>query len=237
VNVLESVEVVVRRAKNLYAWHGLERVPVALERIKTGRFEPNGDKSPGTPDGRREKSLGLLSQKFIQMFLLQVEEEGERQQHEESGEGEGRQQTVCVSLEDAAKKLLGGDPDSVQLKTKVRRLYDVANVLTSMRLLKRIPGGKFVWLGWTADMPKIEAKLDLIEPSMEPRAQARIEAPLPATVLQMPPPPVLQPMNGNIPNPMQYQNEKLQGIFIQYVNEFRNQYMEKQQQQQQLHRG
>lgn len=66
---------------------------------------------------RREKSLGVLSQKFVQLFL-----------NSEHG---------VVSLEPAARRLLEEDTfnDEGQLKTKIRRLYDIANILCSLNLV------------------------------------------------------------------------------------------------------
>jgi hypothetical protein len=66
---------------------------------------------------RREKSLGVLSQKFVQLFL-----------NSEHG---------VVSLEPAARRLLDEDTfnDDGQLKTKIRRLYDIANILCSLNLV------------------------------------------------------------------------------------------------------
>ena len=66
---------------------------------------------------RKEKSLGVLSQKFVQLFL-----------NSEHG---------VVSLEPAARKLLEEDTfnDEGQLKTKIRRLYDIANILCSLNLV------------------------------------------------------------------------------------------------------
>jgi transcription factor E2F7/8 len=66
---------------------------------------------------RREKSLGVLSQKFVRLFL-----------NSEHG---------VVSLEPAARKLLEEDTfnDEGQLKTKIRRLYDIANILCSLNLV------------------------------------------------------------------------------------------------------
>jgi transcription factor E2F7/8 len=66
---------------------------------------------------RKEKSLGVLSQKFVQLFL-----------NSEHG---------VVSLEPAARKLLEEDTfnDESQLKTKIRRLYDIANILCSLNLV------------------------------------------------------------------------------------------------------
>ncbi|KAA6418938.1 MAG: E2F transcription factor-like E2FE [Trebouxia sp. A1-2] len=85
---------------------------------------------------RKEKSLGLLAQRFVQMLLCVTDGQ-------------------AVALEDAAKSLLGGDepPEDInKLKTKVRRLYDIANVLTSLNLIAKVhlkPARRpaFQWLG------------------------------------------------------------------------------------------
>jgi len=241
VNVLESVEVVVRKAKNKYTWHGISRMPAALRRLwkegaeefgedlildgrddeeekdsvrnaalkkeekrgkapevkaeadpkpigarmsdddkeppvnKTeesdGSAEPKssggskqddevitssslevdkdkedkdtkdrpggGEGKEGGGDCRREKSLGLLSQKFVQLFLVS--------------------RARVVSLEAAARTLLGSCADSAKLKTKVRRLYDIANILSSLRLIEKthlVDSRKpaFRWLGVEKDL-------------------------------------------------------------------------------------
>ncbi|KAH7307017.1 hypothetical protein KP509_22G042300 [Ceratopteris richardii] len=81
---------------------------------------------------RREKSLGLLSQKFVQLFLAST--------------------SKVVSLEEAAKTLLGDCKEPSKLKTKVRRLYDIANILSSLQLIEKTHETKnrkpaFRWLG------------------------------------------------------------------------------------------
>jgi len=53
------------------------------------------------PECRREKSLGLLSQKFVQLFLVS--------------------QTQVVTLEDAARLLLGDCKDASKLKSMYAR--------------------------------------------------------------------------------------------------------------------
>ncbi|EFJ12836.1 hypothetical protein SELMODRAFT_451530 [Selaginella moellendorffii] len=182
VNILESVEVLVRKAKNCYMWYGFTRLPQALKEMKSENAACNqqaalreygldgwgsdkheehhhDDSALGTqesinmPDSstacpytesysfykpkskadcRREKSLGLLSQKFVQLFLIS--------------------QTQVVSLDEAARVLFGGCTDPSKLKTKVRRLYDIANVLTSLQLIEKTHGTEnrkpaFKWLG------------------------------------------------------------------------------------------
>jgi E2F/DP family winged-helix DNA-binding domain. len=87
----------------------------------------------------KEKSLGRLSQKFIQLFLI------------------GNERVV---LTDASDKILGETPVPVLppgttaaeilkaqnsankiMKTKIRRLYDIANVLASIGLIVKLNFG------------------------------------------------------------------------------------------------
>ncbi len=63
---------------------------------------------------RSVKSLGTLCEKFISLFLVWREE---------------------FSLEQAARKLSTEYLDESKIKTKVRRLYDIANVLSAIRVI------------------------------------------------------------------------------------------------------
>ncbi|KAK9817651.1 hypothetical protein WJX72_000189 [[Myrmecia] bisecta] len=102
VNVLESVEVVVRQQKNRYKWQGMSSVPSALDRLRQGALQDDAfvqeAPSVGRVGDRKEKSLGRLSQMFIQMFLAA--------------------DPPIVALDDAAKTLLGDSEDASKLKTK-----------------------------------------------------------------------------------------------------------------------
>ncbi|KAG8438427.1 hypothetical protein GDO86_008924 [Hymenochirus boettgeri] len=63
-----------------------------------------------------------MSQRFVMLFLVS--------------------EPPIVSLEVAAKILIGEDQledlDKSKFKTKIRRLYDIANVLTSLNLVKKV---------------------------------------------------------------------------------------------------
>lgn len=217
VNVLESVGIVSRQAKNCYAWRGFTqihaklgdlqrkassdlyggpddfRMPIAHRKpSKKASSEPDSpskDKAIASsvetdpdpdPDvsnsqsqsqthsqtqsqsstvirsaSRKEKSLGVLSQRFVQLFLL-------------AG-------SSTVSLETAAVQLLGRTPSDVDplsvspaggdasklLKTKVRRLYDIANILTSLNLIEKVHTvyrkPAFKWLGPDASCAAIQS--------------------------------------------------------------------------------
>eukprot|EP00300_Choanocystis_sp_HF-7_P004755 c13692_g1_i1.p1 GENE.c13692_g1_i1~~c13692_g1_i1.p1 ORF type:complete len:284 (+),score=63.80 c13692_g1_i1:3-854(+) len=91
-------------------------------------------------DTRRENSLSNLSRAFVRLFL-----------HKDKD---------IVSLEDAAIELLGciGEKDRHKTTPKVRRLYDIANVLTSINLIRKvkIPNSRkpaFQWAGLPRTVP------------------------------------------------------------------------------------
>ncbi|XP_030493300.2 E2F transcription factor-like E2FE isoform X1 [Cannabis sativa] len=173
VNVLESVGVLARKAKNQYTWKGFEAIPKALkelkdeglkenfssfdgnddskvsddeeddERISDTRTESQPDKlnhslnlkssASSKPENRREKSLALLTQNFVKLFVCTSVD--------------------LISLDEAAKLLLGDAHNSSIMRTKVRRLYDIANVLSSMNLIEKTHTSDtrkpaFRWLGF-----------------------------------------------------------------------------------------
>lgn len=197
VNVLESVGIVLRKAKNSYAWKGFTQIDSKLEDLRkkarsdlyggpedfrtptvtrkppkklsrklelplssSVETEPDVDPSPPSqptyrPGSRKEKSLGVLSQRFVQLFLL-------------AG-------STAVSLDQAAVQLLGRSPSDAEplatnpvdgdasklLKTKVRRLYDIANILSSLRLIEKVHTlnrkPAFKWLGPACSEAAVDA--------------------------------------------------------------------------------
>ncbi|CAK8683411.1 unnamed protein product [Clavelina lepadiformis] len=164
INVLESIKVVTRLAKNNYMWRGRNGLSQTLCNIRneaeengyanvlrenfsracqirlpsstpSSRFSPIKNTSVEENDltvKRRDKSLGILSKKFVTLFIVHTKQQ--------------------VSLEMAARVLItNGSLADNKYKTKVRRLYDIANILTSLKLIKKIfhPGRKpsFRWIG------------------------------------------------------------------------------------------
>ncbi|GAB0176397.1 transcription factor E2F7 [Grus japonensis] len=176
VNVLESLHLVSRVAKNQYCWHGRHNLSQTLktlqeagelqygelmtffqhkeqdleykfverkkETIPDSQFRPLLDFSEpdcisASANSRKDKSLRIMSQKFVMLFLVS--------------------KTKIVTLDIAAKILIEDTQDTVdhsKFKTKVRRLYDIANVLTSLGLIKKVHvteerGRKpaFKWIG------------------------------------------------------------------------------------------
>ncbi|KAJ8381411.1 hypothetical protein SKAU_G00021890, partial [Synaphobranchus kaupii] len=162
VNVLESLMLVSRVAKNHYLWHGrkqlrqtlrglqglgkqqgyhlqIEQLRACKHRASAQPAEENADSdtASGAANRRKEKSLRIMSQKFVMLFLVS--------------------ETLTVTLDIAAKILIEESQDTAshsKYKTKVRRLYDIANVLTSLGLIQKVHvkeerGRKpaFKWIG------------------------------------------------------------------------------------------
>uniref|UniRef100_A0A8D0GN04 Transcription factor E2F7 n=1 Tax=Sphenodon punctatus TaxID=8508 RepID=A0A8D0GN04_SPHPU len=177
VNVLESLHLVSRVAKNQYCWHGRHCLSQTLKNLqeigelqkyeeqmayfqhkeldaeckfgerKKETFTDSQDRQlldfseadcpSASANSRKDKSLRIMSQKFVMLFLVS--------------------KTRIVTLDIAAKILIEESQDAVdhsKFKTKVRRLYDIANVLTSLGLIKKVHvteerGRKpaFKWIG------------------------------------------------------------------------------------------
>jgi E2F/DP family winged-helix DNA-binding domain len=190
VNVLESVGVVSRKAKNKYTWNGIDVLNAKLAELKAAAVAAVSAATHDAPPGasayglssplhplevdknaknildnveglpvlpplrhsaassvpeedtvrrervgsRKEKSLGILCQRFVQMFL-------------QAGD-------AVVGLDDAAAKLrctavalgdpgdsfdaLDGPESAKSIKAKNRRLYDIANILSSLNLIEKV---------------------------------------------------------------------------------------------------
>ncbi|XP_062018236.1 E2F transcription factor-like E2FE [Rosa rugosa] len=141
VNVLESVGLLSRKSKNTYTWKGFGAVPNALKELREEGLDltpiPAACNNNNTLDEtKREKSLALLAQNFVKLFVCTGSE------------------SKSISLDEAAKLLLGvGDAHNVSvMRTKVRRIYDIANVLSSVNLIEKThtaDTGKpaYRWLG------------------------------------------------------------------------------------------
>ncbi|CAN8236383.1 unnamed protein product [Cochlearia groenlandica] len=159
VNILESIGLVARRGKNQYSWRGFGEVPLALCELKEEgmkekfgiipcvtnsemvlyeeereKLTPDDQENSPSPklDNKKEKSLWLLSQNFVKLFLCSDDD--------------------LITLDGATKALLNESQDPINMRTKVRRLYDIANVFSSMNLIEKthIPETRkpaYRWLG------------------------------------------------------------------------------------------
>lgn len=148
-NIFEGFGAVSRKAKNLYTWKGLNKINSALENILerchviTQNFSCHFNQIEGEREDQalaaykfdRVKSLGFLCESFICLFLLWK---------------------PVITLEEAATKISKILLNESKLKTKVRRLYDIANVLWVLKVIKKtlLTNGKpaFEWIGQSGMM-------------------------------------------------------------------------------------
>ncbi|XP_046486173.1 transcription factor E2F8-like [Neodiprion pinetum] len=164
INVLESLEMASKAGKNRYLWHGHNYLPGTLAKLKslavklglreqiqdiqkinrayTANFNNESPflstvvSQPTSADNnslietnaKEDKSLGVMCQKFIMLFLVSLK-------------------NGIINLDMAAKVLITDSEQSIEttdtsvrsrFKTKVRRLYDIANVLSAIGLIRKV---------------------------------------------------------------------------------------------------
>jgi len=143
INILESLGVVYRKGKNNYQWSGLDPIRETIKKLESRSADEKQDEvceDDDSSDGenivdqrlanKKEKSLAYLAGSFIKLFFSWKE---------------------TIPLEEAAWKLSPKDIDDHKIKTKIRRLYDIANVFSSLGLIKKInldtKKPAFKWIG------------------------------------------------------------------------------------------
>lgn len=133
INILESLNLVTRKGKNNYRWNGFDRVYETIRGFEKVELKEMKKNSFHNFQIKREKSLKLLSIGFLGLFL---------------------KWKGTMTLEEAAKNLSENLSENVmdhKIKTKIRRLYDIANVFKSLGLIRKtlLENKKpaFYWLG------------------------------------------------------------------------------------------
>jgi len=133
INILESIDIVCRVKKNTYRWHGRDGLPRFFAELQKEGLQERAAKAAAIAAGAdpnmqlqtsaKTKGMAQTCQKLIQIFLVT-----------------GR---VEIGLTDAAEEVLGPlsaaeEANSQRaMKTKVRRMYDIANVLQSIGILQK----------------------------------------------------------------------------------------------------
>ncbi|KAG8332942.1 positive regulation of DNA endoreduplication [Homalodisca vitripennis] len=151
INVVESLQMATKVGKNLYSWTGRRKLADTLSQLrayaeqvgllqyvrmqqyqrklyltlKNGELESMEssmflENSNIASFFRNERRIGILCQKFVMLFLVSLKD-------------------GLINLELAAQVLVGDDCS--QNKTRLRRLYDIANILVSLGVISRLDLG------------------------------------------------------------------------------------------------
>ncbi|XP_034841348.1 transcription factor E2F7-like [Maniola hyperantus] len=135
INILEAMQCAVHKRKNTYLWHGGARLNSFLKMLKRQGenlrlSEALRGKAP-KPPAPKHKTLGVLAQRFLMLFLV---EPPNTLINLEMAVG------VLIDTSSKSKSTLSPEQLDRQHKSKVRRLYDIANVLISIGLIEKVSG-------------------------------------------------------------------------------------------------
>uniref|UniRef100_A0A2A4JKR3 E2F/DP family winged-helix DNA-binding domain-containing protein n=1 Tax=Heliothis virescens TaxID=7102 RepID=A0A2A4JKR3_HELVI len=135
INILEAMQCAVHKRKNTYLWHGGSRLNSFLKMLKKqGEHlrlsEALRGKAPKPPTPKH-KTLGVLAQRFLMLFL--VEPPNTLINLEMAVR-------VLIDTSNKSKTVLTPEQQDRQHKSKVRRLYDIANVFISIGLIEKVSG-------------------------------------------------------------------------------------------------
>ncbi|XP_013193041.1 transcription factor E2F7-like [Amyelois transitella] len=139
INILEAMQCAVHRRKNTYLWYGGSRLNSFLkvlkkegENLKLSDALRGRAPKPPTP---KHKTLGILAQRFLMLFLV-----------EPPNTLINLEMAVRVLIDTAYKNktVLSPEQQDRQHKSKVRRLYDIANVFISVGLIEKVSGNSIL---------------------------------------------------------------------------------------------
>ena len=159
VNILESVGVVIKKSKNTYVWMGLDVMVSNLGELQEEAISRYPDDAleaglitaeecaqykanPPPPESIHHKTLNRLTQQFLHVFLV-----GHKTMSlpEASDKIHGSQSTMLELAKlggwdgvDDGTGLAMHKAASKGLKTKIRRLYDVSNVLFHLNWIVKL---------------------------------------------------------------------------------------------------
>lgn len=161
VNILESLRIVIKKGKNAYHWMGTEHLPFMFAILQHDAIydhaedayemgvistKPSDEEihaAKANHDSKESKSLSRLSQLFLRCYLvghvtLSLPQASDKIHGEETSMDD------LAALGSKNRGEVPSDPKLFQqaaargLKTRIRRLYDIANVFMSMGLLEKV---------------------------------------------------------------------------------------------------